>query len=241
MALTSLSLGASQQVATSYPVFPFTEAMRTVPVGMRCCIIRWKSKKDVSGKEIPARSAVAVHLPLFNELPLGNALNELFQDAFELQQDLLVRSLIEEHLQGSPNLSAFSLTDAQVGRNAVVAFHAAGAGAREGKLSKEQITTWFRGTLADSISAAFLGKMGITDDAQVTPQVVSRIEGAVSGYSEAFGRLSAPSVRLKMELLSQLEKALDLVPQEDTMAARLRGVINKARNTKEPEGLLELL
>lgn len=223
-------------------VYPFTDALNSVVKnGYRNVVIRWKSRKDDTGKVIPAHTPVLVSVPLYEVQCTNGNLQGMLQDAYNTQIDLLVRSYIEHEITSNYNLTAYGITEELLNANNVVLYYEAqnadGRGA--GKLSSKGIAEWFSTSLENKLASAFISKSGIQEN-DLTVDQITKLEGAVSRYRDSMMKLAAPSVKLKGNVLDQIERALALV-DGDAMSVRLLGVITKARNAREDVELEELL
>lgn len=223
-------------------VYPFTDAAASLnKPGYRNVVIRWKSRKDDTGKVIPAHTPVLVSIPVHEIVCVEGALQGMMQDCYNAQCDALVRAYIEDEMKNNYNLTGYNIPESKITSSDVLKYYndtkTDGRGA--GKLSSAMISEWFGATLENKLASAFLEKSGKTED-ELSVDDITRLESAVSRYKEQFTKLAAPSVKLKGNVLDQIERALALV-DGDAISVRLMGVINKARNAREDVELEELL
>lgn len=223
-------------------VYPYTDTIAAQNItGYRNTVVRWKSRTQEDGTKVPAHTPVLVSVPVHEIVTTDGCLQSMLQDAYNTQQDALVRWYIEMEMRTNYNLTSYNIPEKDISRDAVAQFYndLASDGRGAGKLSSKGIAEWFYSNLENKLANLFLEKSGVKED-DLSVEQITKLEGAVLRYKDMFMKLAAPKVTLKAGVLDQLEKALKIV-DGDAMGARLYGVITKARSAKEDVELEDLL
>lgn len=190
--------------------------------GERLAVIFYKGLKekqvqpDGTTKEItlPKWPSLCASVPQL-QLSLGTmpvSIATVTRSLWEGIQDKLIKSLIDEkRSKDDPaKTTKHSLADSEIDIAACASFAAASG---NGKLSGEQITTWFDSSLASALTEALLVKnAGITDE---------QLSAALANFRTSMAKLAAPNPGLPENDYNQLRKALAASPEDDSMADKL--------------------
>lgn len=190
--------------------------------GQRLCVVRWKTTKELAeaGRQ-NMRPAVCVSLPMIEIAVMPECLAEALTSALQDMQDVVMRRWIDSQILATPglNLASLVLPSDLVTADGIANFHREDAISK--RLSKAGIAAWFDRVLAEPLGIAFVERNSQIDD------VV--LEKAILQHREILCKLASPRDRLPEKIALQLQRALELLPAQDsvslTLNARLEGFI----------------
>ena len=142
-------------------------------------------------------------------------------------QDSIIRAKYEE--------GAVSIHNNDIGIHSMLDFLEEDS--KGGRLTKEYITEWFNTSLADMLTVAIADKLGVSDTPSETE--AKKIEQMVNVYRDKFASLAGGKTMFAADIATKLQKALELVDSEDTMAVRFNARLEKMKeqNTVDLLGL----
>lgn len=193
--------------------------------GQRLVSLWFKQSKEQKAQGVEAKKPVAVSVPV---LSLSNeqlvTVKAYVVSYFQSVQDKIIRSKVED--------DASFITDSDISLEACIAFlEEDSKGAR---LNGEAIGEWFTETLADVLTVAFAEKLGVSDTP--TEYETKKLETLVGMYKTKFASLASPKTSYPKEVSENLLKALELVGDDDILAAKF-----KARLTGMTQDSIEFL
>lgn len=212
----------TNELSAFHSVFAYNAQTSKPKEGERLAVIFYKGRKEkvkqadgsISDVSIPKWPSLCVSVPQL-QLSLGTmpaAIAAVTRSLWEGIQDELIKSLIDEKRskENPAKTTKHSLADSEIDIAACASFAAASG---NGKLSGEQITSWFDTSLASALTEALLVKnAGITDD---------QLASALANFRASMAKLAAPNPGLPENDYNQLRKALAASPDDDAMATKL--------------------
>ena len=176
-----------------------------------------------------------VSVPVLQEEQIAVYQAELAVHVHELlegAQNELIRAKLLEHGTGE----GVEILDSDI--SVLACINWLDEAAKGNRLSKDSITAWFNGNVAELLSVAIADKLGISDTPSETETV--KLNKIVSDYCEKFAALSGSKTYYAPEIATRLIRALEVAaPAEDKLTVAFTAKL-EAMKVKPAADLLAL-
>lgn len=137
---------------------------------------------------------------------------------YQAAQDGIIRELVEK---GKTEVQDSEINDTSVLQ--YLADEAAG-----NRLTKETVSEWFTGNVADMLSVAFADKLGVSDTP--TPEQEAIVAQSVATYKDKFVGLAGGKTKYDKETAVKLLKALEVVEVNDDIGVKFTARLTAMRD-----------
>jgi hypothetical protein len=223
----------SQATLVPYEVKVWNENMvKFVGANQRLAVIRWKTTTDKeTGIKSAPKSAMCVSLPVLEFAIEPVELTASVKDYLESQQDVIVRKIIDNHFSQNENvtLKEIIIPPAFLNVDGLAEFFKLTS--TNGKISEEQIKSWFDSNLAEKLEIRLAALPGINDDI---------LKKAMFQHKSLLAKLASPKAVISEKMAEQLLKVVTLDP--DDFSGVKEALVNKLNGFKaKDEDLLASL
>lgn len=172
--------------------------------GQRLAVIRWKTVTDKeTGVKTAPKAAMCVSLPSINmEIEIEPAtLKETVVSYLEGQQDLIVRKIIDNHFVDNVNttLKEIVVNPAFLNPEGLSAFY--NLNATNGKISEDQIKSWFAQNIQSELEIRLSNIPSMTDEV---------LKKAVEQHRSLLIKLASPKSVISEKIADQLLRVVQL-------------------------------
>ena len=178
----------------------------------RLVVVRWKQTDEMTKQGKKAPSTVCVPVPLLALSIEPECLLAAMNDALCDIQDKAVRKYIESVILNDTSVALASIVVPSDLLTAQGLAMFASEEATSKRLSKDGIASWFDAKMKEPLEMAFASRSGVDD---------ATLEKAIKQHREILCKLASPKDRLPEGIAKQMQKALGVVEDNDSVKLAL--------------------
>jgi hypothetical protein len=202
--------------------------------GQRMSVHTWKTVKDKDSVLFGIkRDSKFVSLPLINPEVVSVNLPLLMPHVVEMLHKVQDK-IIKEKLESDNNVASIAQSDISI--TAIIEYLEDSN--ESGRLTKDAIVKWFDETIEAPLAVSLAEKLGASE----TPskEQSDKILAIVGEFKNKMSALAGGKTQYNPKVATQLQKALQFAPENDSLAIRFNDRLNKMINLPESD-LLDAL